>query len=429
MLRNGDPIGVIVVGWADPGPIPSAQEELLKTFADQAVIAIENTRLFDEIQDKTRQLERADKYKSHFLASASHDLRQPLYALTLFVAQLHSEADPEERKRLVSRIDSAVASMNELFEALLDMSKLEAGILETHIADFPVQRLLERIETTFSGTATQKKLGFSVVPSSAWTRSDPILFERILMNLASNAVRYTQSGGIVIGCRRSNGQLRIDVVDSGPGILEEQQEKIFDEYFSLTTGEPDRRGGLGLGLAIVDRLGKLLGLKIELRSRPGAGSRFSILAPLIAKQQAASEDLTAAILPNPTLGKLVLIIDDDPLVLDGMGGLLRSWGCDVMTVESGEAALLALAGGKRLPDLLISDYRLTKGTGIDAIDFLRRELDVNVPAFLISGDTAPERLRDASEKGFPLLHKPVAPMRLRTMLGQMLKSSKRSEAR
>ena len=219
----------------------------------------EAARAEANLEDKSRQLEMADRYKSHFLASASHDLRQPLHALNLFVAQLQTETNPAERSRLVSRIDAAVASMNELFEALLDMTKLEAGILQANPAEFAVQRLLDRIETTFAELADKKGLSLRVVPCSAWVRSDPILLERILFNLAGNAVRYTARGGVVVGCRRPRTQLRIDVCDTGAGIPEDQRQSIFSEFYQLANPAPDRKAGLGLGLAIVDRLSRLLG--------------------------------------------------------------------------------------------------------------------------------------------------------------------------
>jgi signal transduction histidine kinase len=381
------------------------------------------------VQDKSRQLEMAnrqlemtDRYKSHFLASASHDLRQPLHALNLFVAQLPTEKNPSERKRLVSRIDAAVASMNELFEALLDMTKLEAGILQANPADLPVQRLLDRIETTFAALADKKGLSLRVVPCSAWVRSDPILLERILFNLVSNAVRYTARGGVVVGCRRRAMQLRFDVCDTGVGIPEDQRHSIFSEFYQLASPAPDRKAGLGLGLAIVDRLGRLLGHPVQLQSNSGRGSRFSVSVPLAAELRETVPLPTALQVTDLARGKRVMVIDDDVLVLDGMRGILQSWGCCVHTAASGAAALAGVADGGAQPDLIISDLRLADGeSGIEVIERLRAALGAPVPAFVISGDTAPERLREASAGGYHLLQKPVSPMTLRTTLNRLLK--------
>jgi signal transduction histidine kinase len=426
MLRDGKPLGVIVVGWAESGQVPKAQEELLKTFAEQAVIAIENVRLFDELQDKSRQLELANTYKSRFLAAASHDLRQPLHALNLFVAQLRTESDTTERNRLVTRTDAAVNSMNELFDALLDMSRLDAGMLELDVTDFPVERLLRRLETTFAEAARAKGLRLSVVSSSAWIRSDFIRLERILLNLVSNAVRHTVKGGVVIGCRRRGERLRLEVWDSGIGIPEDQQKNIFGEFYRLESGKSDRGGGLGLGLAIVDRLGRLLDHPIEVTSIVGKGSRFSVSVPAASKRQEAAAEtrVSPATSVDPVAGKRIVVIDDDALVLDGMCGVLRSWGCKVVGAESEAAALALLAELGEPPDLIISDYRLANGeSGIEAIEGLRGELGAAIPAFLISGDTAPERLREAAASGYHLLHKPVPLMRLRAIVNRLAKTS------
>jgi signal transduction histidine kinase/CheY-like chemotaxis protein len=429
MLREGKALGVIVVGWAESGPVPKVQEELLRTFADQAVIAVENVRLIDEIQNKSHQLELANTYKSRFLAAASHDLRQPLHALNLFVAQLRNELDPVERKHLVARIDSAVGSINELFNALLDMSRLDAGVLESDVTEFPVESLLRRMETTFTEAAREKGLRLRVAPSSAWIRSDFILLERILLNLVSNAVHYTVRGGLVIGCRRRGDQLRLEVWDSGIGVPEDQQQNIFGEFYRLAAGDAERRGGLGLGLAIVDRLGRLLGHPIALTSHPGKGSRFSVSVPVVAKRRdPAGVPVSPATITDPVTGKLIVVIDDDALVLDGMRGLLRSWGCTVITANSDTTAVTQLAEIGQQPDLIISDHRLANGkTGIEGIERVRGMLGVAIPAFLISGDTAPERLREASASGYLLLHKPVPPMTLRAVLNRLLKN--RDDAR
>lgn len=424
MMREDKVIGTIAINRVAPGPYSEKEVALLRTFADQAVIAIENVRLFDELQEKSHQLELANTYKSRFLAAASHDLRQPLHALNLFVAQLHAEADPVEHERLVGRIDAAVGAMNELFNSLLDMSKLEAGMLGTELTEFPVMRVLRHLETTFSGAAQEKGLRLTVAPSAAWVRSDFILLERILLNLVSNAVRYTNRGGIVIGCRRRGACLRIEVWDSGPGIPEDHRQSIFREFYQLAGPGRDRGGGLGLGLAIVDGLGRLLDHSVELKSRPGRGSCFSVSVPRVAARRESSEAPAELAHPtDPLRGKLVVVIDDDALVLDGMRGVLRNWGCGVVTEPSAGEALARLTELGRTPDMIISDYRLADGkTGIEAIECLRSALGKAIPAFLISGDSAPECLRDAGASGYHLLHKPVPPMALRAMLNGLLRS-------
>jgi signal transduction histidine kinase/CheY-like chemotaxis protein len=378
--------------------------------------------LEQKVEERTHQLRLANLAKSRFLAAASHDLRQPLHALNLFVSQLRTEADLNEKGRLITRIDAAVAAMNQLFNALLDVSKLDAGVLTPDISEFPADHLLRRIETTFLPAAREKGLRLRVVACRAWLRSDFILLERIMLNLVSNAVRYTARGGIVIGCRRRGDHLRIDVCDSGIGIAQHQQRDIFGEFYQVPGAQGDRRSGLGLGLAIVERLCQLLDHPMELRSTPGVGSRFSVCVPSTSTARLLAEP---SMLPqwgvDPASGRLVVVIDDDSLVLDGMRGVLKSWGCEVVTANSDEAAVAALARCRQQPDLIISDYRLGSGkTGFEAIARVRSIIGTRIPAFLISGDTAPERLREASASGFHLLHKPVLPMTLRAMVNRLL---------
>jgi signal transduction histidine kinase/FixJ family two-component response regulator len=378
--------------------------------------------LEQEVKQRTAELEVANAFKSRFLAAASHDLRQPLHALNLFVAQLRDVTDPVERRHLVARIDAAAAAMGELFESLLDMSKLEAGILEPKIDDFAVAPLLKRLETTFAETARGKGLRLRVVPCGAWVRSDFILLERILLNLAANAVRCTQRGGVVIGCRRRGARLRFDVWDSGPGIPDDQQRNIFAEFHQLAPRRSESAAGLGLGLSIVDGLARLLDHPVELASRVGRGSRFSVSVPAaVAREAGADRAGPPAAVADPLPGKLVVVIDDDELVLEGMRGILLKWGCRVVTASSGAAAAERVAEGPARPDLVVSDYRLASGeTGVQAITRVAEAAGSVVPAFLMTGDMAPERLRDAAASGYHLLHKPIAPMALRSMLHRML---------
>ncbi|HMH16728.1 MAG TPA: ATP-binding protein [Burkholderiales bacterium] len=381
-------------------------------------------RMNDELGRLYRQLEAANLAKSRFLAAASHDLRQPLHALNLFVAQLRTETDQAERNRVTAQIDAAVTAMNDLFSALLDISKLDAGALAPDVTDFPLASVLQRIERTFAPAALEKGLRLRMMLSDAWVSSDLILLERILMNLVSNAIRYTARGGVIVGCRRRGRQVRIEVWDSGIGIPEDQRENIFGEFYQVAAPGRPNREGLGLGLAIVDRLCRLLDHRLELASTLGRGSRFAVSLPMVAAPQEPVEHaITSVAMADPVSGKLIVVIDDDALVLDAMRGLLRRWGCLVVTAESESAAQASLAGDDRRPDLIISDYGLADGhTGIEAIQRLRSAFRAPIPAFLVTGDIAPERLRQASANGFHLLHKPVGPMALRAMLNQILRA-------
>jgi signal transduction histidine kinase/CheY-like chemotaxis protein len=389
-------------------------------------LAANVNRASEELGRLYQQLEAANLAKSRFLAAASHDLRQPLHALNLFVTQLRRETDQAEQARLVERIDASVAAMNELFSSLLDISKLDAGVVTPSVSDFPVDVLLKRIEMTFAAAAREKGLRLRVISNRAFIRSDFILLERILLNLVSNAIRYTVVGGVMVGCRRRGDALRIEVWDSGIGIPEDQRSSIFREFYQLPAAERDRSGGLGLGLAIVDRLCRLLGHPIELISQLGRGSRFVVVVATAPRRRLTEQPLETV--TDQTMGKLVLVIDDDALVLDSMRGALKSWGCNVVTASSGAAALACLAELERTPDLIISDYRLADGdNGIRAIERLRKALSAPVPAFLISGDTAPERLREARASGYYLLHKPVLPITLRATISQLLKQHVEAE--
>jgi signal transduction histidine kinase/CheY-like chemotaxis protein len=421
LLHSAGVVGALVVRRRAPGEFTPSTIELLKTFATQSVLAIQNARLFAEIEENSRQLELANTAKSRFLAMASHDLRQPLHALGLFIAQLRTPLKTGESAKTIEQAHAAVGEMNEMLNALLDISRLDAGVLMPKIVEFSIARLLQIIETTFGQSTRDKGLRLRIARSDAWVRSDPLLLERILLNLVSNAARYTLHGGIVVGCRRRGETLRVEVWDSGPGIPEHQKQNIFGEFFQIPTAERDRFGGLGLGLAIVDRLRRLLNHQIELTSTVGRGSRFAILVPMAAKGVTSEEHVDS---PHPAAfaveGKLILIVDDASIVLEGTSGLLREWGYSVVTATHDEAALIELAERKQRPDLIISDFHLADGkTGIEAIERINAAFVASIPAILISGDTSPERLRDAMDKGYILLHKPVDPMRLRAIMNHI----------
>jgi CheY-like chemotaxis protein len=248
-------------------------------------------------------------------------------------------------------------------------------------------------------------------------RSDKMLLERIILNLVSNAIRYTSRGGVLVACRRRGERLRIEVWDTGPGIPDNEQQYIFDEFYQIADPHRDRRGGLGLGLAIVDRFRRLLDHPIAVRSRLGRGSCFSIEVPLCASQPRRAAPVGRLDAAEHEAGEgIVLIVDDDPMVLQAMRGLLESWGYRTIPGGSHEAVAAYVADGPR-PDLVIADFHLSGGrTGIDTIAHVRAAFGADIPAFLISGDTSPERLQQARAQGYTLLHKPVSPMTLRSLV-------------
>lgn len=371
--------------------------------------------------EQRRQLEHANAYKARFLAAASHDLRQPLHALNMYVGQLTTAGADTPFAGTISGIDAAVGSMNDLLNDLLDMSKLESGQLEPNVSVFPVMGLLERMQSAFDLETRARGLGFRVTKCSAWLRSDPVLLERILLNLVTNAVQNTERGGVVVGCRRRGGGIRIDVCDSGPGIPEDQQKRVFDEFVRIDKASAKPGSGLGLGLAIVKRLASLLGHEVQVDSTVGRGTRFSVVVPSASPAEASDQQPTSDDF-DVIRDRLIVAIDDDPMALRSMRDILIDWGCRVVAVKSESEAIPLLAAMHVPPDVIICDLHLAdKRSGLAAVRNIRSKYADFVPAFIISGDTSPERRREAEAMRLRLLNKPLSPMRLRTMLSACLK--------
>ena len=375
-----------------------------------------------ELAQKQVEAERANEAKTRFLAAASHDLRQPLHAIGLYVATLEDQVLPDQARPLVSQLGKSVAMLQDLLEALLDISRLDAGNVKPDLTAFPVNQLLSSIEMRYAPTARAKQLSLRVMPCQAVVRTDPLLLDRILLNLVSNALRYTVRGKVLIGCRRRGAMLRIEVWDTGIGIPEEQQRCVFEEFRRGTGAEQVAERGLGLGLAIVDRLVRLLHHPLEVRSVPGKGSLFAISVPLARRQDvpttAGPRVVDSGVLP----GTEVLLIDDDPEALRSMQALLAQWHCAVSTADNGAAAFSRLCQvGRALPRIVISDLRLAQETGADVLDQVRARCGNQVIGVLVSGDTSAEARAIAARHGYPLLTKPVRPGKLRALMEQLLR--------
>lgn len=377
-----------------------------------------------DLAAKKTMAERANQAKSRFFAAASHDLRQPLHALSLFVAALKARNQQPETQSLIDNIEASTAAMELLFNALLDISRLDAGAIEAHPVHFPLQKILDDLDHQFSPLAAEKLLRLRFRPCRVTLYSDPLLIERILANLIANAIRYTDDGGVLVACRRRGRMVRLSVVDTGRGIPPDQQESVFHEFVQLHNPARDRSKGLGLGLAIVSRLGRLLGHRVDLRSRPGHGSMFSIDVPC------GDATLIQPPAPATPLGQipddaLVLLVDDESAILRGMAELFDNWNIDLVTAHSAAEAEQWIASVGRLPDVIVSDYRLPDDIdGIEVILQLRRQFGREIPAIVVTGDTAPDTILRISQAGFPLLHKPLRPAKLRALLTHLIQQAR-----
>ncbi len=384
-------------------------------------LRFENLALVAQLREQKAIAEQANLAKSRFLAAASHDLRQPLHALGLFVDALRGVQDEAARERLLSQVDASLDALGKLFNALLDISRLDAVVVQAKVEDFPLTRVLEKLEGEFRALAEQKGLSFRLLPCSVVVQSDPLLLERILRNLISNAIRYTETGRVSVGCRRRAGWVEVQVWDTGRGIPDEEIEHVFDEFQQLDNPERDRAKGLGLGLAIVRRLCDLLGYPLQVESAPGKGSVFCIGLPLGSAGAVVERRSSVAEPSLQAAQRLVLVIDDEADILEGMREILRRWGFDVLVAESLQQAEQVLAACGRGPDAILADLRLRNHrTGIEAIEALQATYGAHVPGLILTGDTAPERLKIAGAAGYRVLHKPVKPARLRVALQQLL---------
>ncbi len=390
-----------------------------RTEAERDLVATERhvaelERMQAEIDAARARAEAADRDKTRFLAAASHDLRQPLQAMRS-LSHLLVERLPEGPEReLAAKLQVAVRANAGLVNALLDISKLDAGLTEPRPTRFPAQELLDEMAVEFGPVAAEKGLRLRVMPCAGWLETDRDLLGAIVRNLVSNAIRHTGSGGVAVGCRPAGDRLRIEVWDTGPGIPAAQREEIFKEFHQLQNPERDRAKGLGIGLATVDRLTKLLGLPLTLRSEPGRGSVFAITVPRARRAEAAPQ--RAATVTAEPRGRHVLVLEDDALQLAATEMMLGDWGCRVTAVSTVEAALEAARADP--PDLLLTDFRLRGDRdGIAMVTALRQASGRDMPALLVTGELL---LRDGLPPDTTVLAKPFHPEQLRAAIGAAL---------
>ena len=383
----------------------------------------------DRIESETRleqarlDSETANKAKSKFLAAASHDLRQPLHAIGMFLSALEdrrSKSETEEAEgdlKIIQNISDSLEALRSLLNALLDISKLDAGVMKAEFMPVMLKPLVERLIKQQSVRAEEKGLKLKVFCPDIAVRSDPVLLERVLLNLLSNAVRYTEEGGVLLGVRRRDDQVLIQVVDTGVGIPKEKVRDIFIEFQQLDNPARDRRRGLGLGLAIVERVLALLNHAMNIKSVVGKGSSFSLslMSDEVQKTIETEKSIEVALSGRET--PLIVVIDDEPDILEGMEHLIKGWKYDVITASSTQDALDALDETEAIPSLILADYRLQENlTGADSIRMIQEKLNQAIPAAIITGDTAPDRIQEAKASGFVLLHKPLRPAKLRQLI-------------
>ncbi len=373
----------------------------------------------EEAESARQQAEQASLAKSQFLAAASHDLRQPLYALGLFSTALEDMRLDTAGRNVARKIQDSIGAMETLFEGLLDLSKLEAGVIQPQFEAVPVDALFDRLSQIFLPLALDRGIELRLRSDGERVWSDPVLLQQVLANLVSNAVRWTHKGGVLIAVRHRGEQLRFEVWDTGPGIDADNLERIFDDYVQLHNPERDRRRGLGLGLSIARRSIALLGARIHVRSQIGRGSVFSFVQPL-----PSAPAITGAALDHERFapavtrrgGLPVLVVEDDADVRFALMTLLQRWGVEVEAVGTADAALTRVVAGAQY-GLMLVDYRLAGSlNGIDFIDRMRAISADPPPAVLITGESDPHLLRPAQGEPVPVLQKPVDRKQLRALL-------------
>jgi signal transduction histidine kinase/ActR/RegA family two-component response regulator len=393
---------------------------LSQTFNENFYLRFQNEALAQSLRQEKELVEKSSRAKTRFLASASHDLRQPLQAQRLYVESMIGHDNREEVDELARKVIDSQQAMQKMLDALLDLSKLDAGMMTPCFSDISLKHLFFRMNQAFSSVAENKGIDFHLhwPPDGASVRSDAGMLESILCNLISNAIRYTDEGAVMLAARRRGSHWRLEVRDSGKGIAKTEQQNIFEEFRQLDNPERDREKGLGLGLSIVRRLALLLEHDLSLLSRPGRGSVFAVCLPVglfpmhedLHHEEESQSDLS---------GYAILVIDDEFSIRDGMSCMLERYGCHVLQAADRKEAEAVVRQQK--PDAMVVDYRLARDdNGIELIAHLHQYIDADIPALLLTGDTSPDVLQTIEQSGIPILHKPVASNTLLQLLAKLL---------
>ncbi|MEG6507687.1 ATP-binding protein [Methyloligella sp. 2.7D] len=398
---------------------PTRADGMAVTFTDVTAVK-RNER---ELREAKEAAEATDEAKSRFLRAANHDLRQPLASLKILIYNCLQEQDEEQRREILHAMGVSASIMEDLLGALLQIGQLDAGRIQPRITSFQLSELFERIQIQFDHQAQEKGIDLRFVTPHKTVSTDRALLERILSNFVANAIRFTEVGGVLVGCRKEGRGLRIEVVDTGRGISEEDCTRVFDEFYRVTDDSRKQRKGLGLGLNIVKRLADLLEHPIGVRSRPDKGSIFSVWVPLgniWHSDIGPAADVSEAV-GGEFAGTPVLLIEDDEILRESMAQLLRRWGIDVHPAPNKDEAIRLVSEGLVTPELIIADYNLQTRTGLEAIEAVRDLVDdPEMPAMVVTADAEPKVISNIQKAGIPVLVKPVSPPRLRVLMHNLL---------
>jgi signal transduction histidine kinase/CheY-like chemotaxis protein len=428
----GERILEVRTAFMPQGGIVATYSDITERVAASNALAAANESLERRVAERTAELtdvnqklkiakakaDEANLDKTRFLAAASHDLLQPLNAARLYAASLVERATAGSQAQMARNIDVSLGSVEEILSALIDLSRMDAGHLEPEITDVSLADIFQRMQVEFEPLASAKNLALRIMPTSLRVRADRRLIRRLLQNLVSNAIKYTPSGTVLVGARRTASAVTIQVIDTGPGIPASQHELIFKEFQRLK--ENSRTvAGLGLGLSIVQRIGRVLNVPVGIKSAPGRGSTFWVSLPRAEGSAMAAPDPAPVQPAGSVAGLVVLCIDNEPAVLSGMRTLLEGWGCIVHAADSTSASVAATIAREIIPDIILADFQLDHDTGLDAIEHLRTQAGVAIPGVIITANHSPEVQKQVRALGLALLRKPVKAAALRALLTQV----------